>query len=218
MKGSGAAFVSAFATSIKNFDPVHRGKVVGILAASFGISSALFTSLFAYVFRGNLLLFLLCVSIVTFVVPMLGIAFLGVNPQMQDTSTSSSLDNEMDESQLEEHDETRLNRIKSLIIRNIIPPSTNQENYNPIQMILTFDFWLYCCMFFAGIGSGVVVFNNLGSMVVSYGGHNGEQSKFVIILSLSNCLGRIFFGFISDRFAATATRVTFLNITLMGMW
>jgi len=96
---------------------------------------------------------------------------------------------------------------------SIHDPPHGEENYNPIQVLLSLDFWLFNFVYFAVVGSGLVMFNNLGYLVLSHpSAQNGEQSKFVIILSISNCVGRIMWGWLSDALEKYASRFTFLNI------
>ncbi|KAL0491714.1 3 TM domain-containing transmembrane protein, partial [Acrasis kona] len=88
---------------------------------------------------------------------------------------------------------------------------------NPFQMILTVDFWLLFILLFAGIGTGLVVINNMGNMVQSYRGEKHMTGILVIIFSVFNCIGRILFGYLSDKLKNYITRTGFLNITVLMM-
>ncbi|KAG2373689.1 hypothetical protein C9374_011978 [Naegleria lovaniensis] len=84
-------------------------------------------------------------------------------------------------------------------------------NANPIQMLFSLDFYLTFFVYFACMGSGLVIVNNLGSIVISYGGYDGQQHVMVIIFACSNALGRLLFGLTSDSFSRYVTRTTFLT-------
>ena len=61
--------------------------------------------------------------------------------------------------------------------------------------------------------------NNLGSVVISYGGKDGDQDILVLFYSIGNCLGRIVFGYLSDRFSWMAQRTTFFvfGVLMIGV-
>ncbi|KAF0974601.1 hypothetical protein FDP41_006633 [Naegleria fowleri] len=106
--------------------------------------------------------------------------------------------------QMEKKLESKFDKIWSIAQKPI-------PNANPIQMLFALDFYLTFFIYFACIGSGLVIVNNLGSIVISYGGYDGQQHVMVIIFACSNALGRLLFGFISDSFSRYVTRTTFLT-------
>ncbi|KAL7564162.1 hypothetical protein ACA910_021137 [Epithemia clementina (nom. ined.)] len=65
--------------------------------------------------------------------------------------------------------------------------------------VRSFDFWILFAAFGCCTGSGLFVINNVSTMVQSLGGHDVLAGRLVILLSISNCLGRIFAGFLADR-------------------
>ncbi|KAL9642175.1 hypothetical protein ABK040_007179 [Willaertia magna] len=95
--------------------------------------------------------------------------------------------------------------------------NTPLKDYNPIQLLLSLDFYILFFIYFAGMGSGLVIINNLGSIVISFGGKDGQQHFMVQLFAVSNCLSRLMFGLVSDRFSKYVTRATFLTgaVTLM---
>ena len=55
---------------------------------------------------------------------------------------------------------------------------------------------------------------------MAYGGYNGQQNMMVIVFSISNCLGRLLFGILSDKLLSPKrgiTRITFLSICIVMM-
>ena len=55
---------------------------------------------------------------------------------------------------------------------------------NPFRMLLTLDFYLFFIIYLIGSGCGLVIINNLGAIVVAYGGYNGQQDVMVQLLSV----------------------------------
>jgi len=68
-----------------------------------------------------------------------------------------------------------------------------------------------------GTGAGLTVINNVGEVVLSLGGTNGDQNIFVKLLSVCSCVGRITFGISSDLLAHRLSRASFFTIALVGM-
>lgn len=83
-----------------------------------------------------------------------------------------------------------------------------------VEGVLTGDYALVLLIFFALTGAGLVVINNLGSLVGALTTTNDAQDVYVSLLSVANCGGRIFFGWASDRFAARLSRPWWLAILL----
>ncbi|KAK9836313.1 hypothetical protein WJX81_004629 [Elliptochloris bilobata] len=73
-----------------------------------------------------------------------------------------------------------------------------EPDLTPLQCLRCLDFWL---LFFActiGMGSGLVLLNNLGQLVAALGGTQGP-AVYVSLFSIMNCAGRIAFGYIPER-------------------
>lgn len=86
------------------------------------------------------------------------------------------------------------------------------EDSSPLRMFLSLDFALLILSCCSAIGSGLLVINNLGSIVLSYNGQDGDQNIPVIVLSLCNCFGRMLFGVLSDRFRRWLSRPGWLAL------
>eukprot|EP00927_Polykrikos_kofoidii_P071985 TRINITY_DN68160_c0_g1_i1.p1 TRINITY_DN68160_c0_g1~~TRINITY_DN68160_c0_g1_i1.p1 ORF type:complete len:563 (+),score=40.73 TRINITY_DN68160_c0_g1_i1:132-1691(+) len=66
------------------------------------------------------------------------------------------------------------------------------------QAMCTAIFWELFITLFASMGSGLVVVNNISSMAAARG--ENEPAVLVLILSVTNCIGRLVIGLISDIF------------------
>jgi MFS family permease len=75
-----------------------------------------------------------------------------------------------------------------------------------LQSFLALDLWLFCFVFFAGTGAGLTLINNLGSLTKALGASADGQDVYVILLSVSNCLGRLLVGIFSDSFSKRLSR------------
>jgi hypothetical protein len=78
--------------------------------------------------------------------------------------------------------------------------------------LCTVDYIIYLGIIFSGAGSGLVIINNIGDFVISLGGAKNEQVQYVSLISVGNCLGRMLFGFLSDRFLHVLTPPAFLFV------
>lgn len=82
-----------------------------------------------------------------------------------------------------------------------------------------FNFWLLSFVVMCGTGAGLTFINNLGQQVKSLAGTSPENrpvasdaaAVHVVVLSVANCLGRIVWGYCSDRFPRV-TRIGWLTI------
>ena len=87
----------------------------------------------------------------------------------------------------------------------------------PLRLLRLVDFWILVIIVFILTGSGATVIVNLGSMVLSAGGDDGEQNILVFYLSLANCAGRLLFGYLVDYFQHRVSKVSFLTILSLMM-
>ena len=65
---------------------------------------------------------------------------------------------------------------------------------------------LFCFVLFAGTGAGLTLINNLGALTKALGADKDGQDVYVIVLSVSNCIGRLAVGAFSDAFAKRVSR------------
>ena len=72
--------------------------------------------------------------------------------------------------------------------------------------LLSVDMLLFCFVLFAGTGAGLTLINNLGALTKALGADKDGQDVYVIVLSVSNCIGRLAVGAFSDAFAKRVSR------------
>eukprot|EP01121_Diplochlamys_sp_Union-15-3_P020437 TRINITY_DN7977_c0_g1_i1.p1 TRINITY_DN7977_c0_g1~~TRINITY_DN7977_c0_g1_i1.p1 ORF type:complete len:279 (-),score=25.05 TRINITY_DN7977_c0_g1_i1:4-840(-) len=112
-----------------------------------------------------------------------------------------------------------------LSVNSLNPISSKPKEYNLLQSLLTIDFWLLFFIFLGCIGSGIVVVNNFGEIVISkaklkpfgqidYNSIPNVEDilTFVALFSVFNTLGRMLVGFLSDRFLDRMNRCWWLAI------
>ena len=75
-----------------------------------------------------------------------------------------------------------------------------------IAGLLSVDLLLFCLVLFAGTGAGLTLINNLGALAKSLGADKDGQDVYVIVLSVSNCMGRLLVGVFSDVLARRLSR------------
>eukprot|EP01087_Luapelamoeba_hula_P008185 TRINITY_DN2028_c3_g1_i1.p1 TRINITY_DN2028_c3_g1~~TRINITY_DN2028_c3_g1_i1.p1 ORF type:complete len:456 (-),score=64.40 TRINITY_DN2028_c3_g1_i1:49-1416(-) len=78
------------------------------------------------------------------------------------------------------------------------------------DLALQFDFWLLWIAFLIGAGIGMMVINHLGDLVLSLDGTASEKNLLVGLLSLCNCAGRLFVGYVGDQFKHRINRAYWL--------
>jgi hypothetical protein len=81
-----------------------------------------------------------------------------------------------------------------------------ERDFSYFQMMKSPEFWIILGIYggISGKGHGktshtflggnFVIVNNLGGLIIALGGNDGEQDKYVTILSILSCLGRILTG------------------------
>lgn len=188
--GFGAIFMymASLTTSMNNFHPKHRGKIVGILDASFSGGPALFSALYGTIFaRGhtkdeenqNLGGFYLMTAISFAVVGALGILFLKeVTFDVSDLEVNRIIDHDALDETINREDQV-------------------QRDITGVKLIRRFDFhyllWAY--IFCAGLQ--LTFQNNQGTYLKSY---NLEKytTLFTTLNPIAGVVSKFFAGFLSD--------------------
>jgi len=196
-QGSYGINISALDVNIKNYSKQHRGKVTGLLAGGFGLSSAMFTGIYSLFFSdmSSVAPFILFMAISVASVALLG----GLMLKLQHYQELPP-------------EERILNEEKSPLLPTP-REQTNAMNLTPFQMMKQADFWLlFVCLTF-GSGAGMMVINNIGSIRLTFGGDSGDETQTFLIVAFSTCnfLGRLAFGFLSDRFQNALPRSFWLS-------
>eukprot|EP00818_Percolomonas_sp_WS_P003689 CAMPEP_0117443114 /NCGR_PEP_ID=MMETSP0759-20121206/4522_1 /TAXON_ID=63605 /ORGANISM="Percolomonas cosmopolitus, Strain WS" /LENGTH=449 /DNA_ID=CAMNT_0005235067 /DNA_START=1368 /DNA_END=2717 /DNA_ORIENTATION=- len=107
------------------------------------------------------------------------------------------------------------NSLRRIQQTNPISPSAKQPDFSLLRAITSFEFWLIAACYYITASTGIFVVWNIGAIVISLGGHNGEQSNHVTVIALCSCAARLIFGFLSDRLAVRFSRAFFVLIAVV---
>jgi len=88
------------------------------------------------------------------------------------------------------------------------------SSLSPLQAIRTPNYWIFSLVQILGIAGWNTLVGNITQMLEALGGKEGDQDVYVSIMSIANCLGRMFVGFFSDRYARTIPRPFFLVLSI----
>ncbi|KAL0489306.1 hypothetical protein AKO1_010650 [Acrasis kona] len=206
--GTNACYTSGLSTCLKNFDPKHRGKIVGSLLCIYGMTGGLFSALFRFVFAGNIVHFVFFMLLFCGSMPIIGIIFLSSKQQdpvnVNDERTGLLTNPNVDPSESTEDN-------------SIIKKQVKDDNPPTYRVIMTQEFWLLSLCTFCSMGSSVCLLNNLGSVVQSYGGEETIVAILMIIYSAASSFGRILLGLLSDRLSQWMSRPAFLNCCYLSI-
>lgn len=86
------------------------------------------------------------------------------------------------------------------------------KNYK--QMLREVNFWILWVLFTLGCVGGVMTIGVASNIVTTY--NLGDAVLVVMLLSLANTLGRVFWGFVSDRIGRYLTVVIIFLVTALG--
>jgi Nodulin-like/Major Facilitator Superfamily len=95
--------------------------------------------------------------------------------------------------------------------------SKNEQGASFFEGLFSLDMLLVFLILFTGVGSGVAIINNLGTLVQSLGGESNQQDVYVSLVSFSNMVGRLLFGFLSDFSSPRLRRPWFLLVCVTSM-
>jgi len=182
--GSGLGYIAALGSTTALFTGTpHQGRAVGFVAAGYGFSSTLVGITYHHVGIEN---FFWLWAVLVAVMNIIGSTVFRSKQVIPVT-----VDNEGD---LEE---------------STVSPSTSLLHESPIKGTekeavewtswKKFDFWLLFGSFACITGCGLMVINNISTMVESIGGDDSLSDYLVVGLSLCNVLGRILMGSLADH-------------------
>lgn len=171
--GQGIVYSSTIGNTAKLF-PDKRGLAAGIVTAGYGGGTIFISPIANSLISGNGVNFALIVLGIAFLIIIVGCGFL-VKPAPVGYKPEGW-----------------------------IPPVTtgakNSHNYNWKEMIKTPLFYVVASMFLIGALSGMMVTSNASVIgQTMFGLTAGVAALYVSLYSLSNCLGRVFWGAISDK-------------------
>ncbi|KAA8535236.1 hypothetical protein F0562_030239 [Nyssa sinensis] len=77
------------------------------------------------------------------------------------------------------------------------------EDFKFCEALIKADFWLLFLVYFAGVGSGVTVLNNLAQIGIAQGVH--DTTTLLSLFSFCNFVGRLSGGVVSEHFVRSKT-------------
>lgn len=201
--GGSAAYAASIGNNLKKFPARVRGVVCGVLVSMFGLASAIFSPIYEHVFDANLPNFFLFFSVLLPIIGFSGVIFLSPHEHRDDQEEAKLVPEE-------DAAPGKSGKYGTSVIK---------EEVSSLRALTRLDFWLMFSVFMLGAGTGLVVINNVGGMVASFGDDNISSSTLVTFLSIFNALGRIIAGFTSDMTIKyhVASRPTVLTCGLVLM-
>jgi MFS family permease len=111
---------------------------------------------------------------------------------------------------------TEIEQDDDSIIENNLSDENSAEvderrNFTICQTICQLDFWMLWFCHFCGTANGLFFINNVSQIDQSLGGAKSTAALYVSILSVSNAVGRMGAGFMSDRFRAIPRTLFFVG-------
>eukprot|EP01087_Luapelamoeba_hula_P011890 TRINITY_DN3295_c2_g3_i2.p1 TRINITY_DN3295_c2_g3~~TRINITY_DN3295_c2_g3_i2.p1 ORF type:complete len:481 (+),score=67.53 TRINITY_DN3295_c2_g3_i2:102-1544(+) len=210
-QGCWGLYEVALLTNMKNFKGPHLGIITGILAAAFGLSSGLFTLIWSGFFspdddvKGFILLMAI---IVTSIAGLSMFTIRVITPKAVATvDADESGQNDERKKIIDDEDD-----IKSPEAQTV---AQQELDITGKQLALETDFWLLWFSFLIGAGTGLMMINHLGDLVLSLDGSTTDKNILVGLLSISNCVGRIGIGYLSDRLKHRVNKAYWLIVCFL---
>ncbi|ELR21222.1 transporter, major facilitator subfamily protein [Acanthamoeba castellanii str. Neff] len=204
-QGNWGLYLATLTVNMRNFDKEDRGKVAGLLAAAFGLSSGMFTLIYAVFFSetDNVAGYILFTAIVVALAVI--VAVLVMRPEVPVAPPAADPEKVAEE-------EEKISIIQS---RDEEVPGLGAKTEQP-GTLATLDFYLVFVPFIFAAGAGLLVINNLGEVVRSLDGGSLEKNLYVAGLSVLGCIGRFTVGSLSDRLVKKGvTRAYWLVLCLI---
>lgn len=176
--GIGFGYASATPPAVKWFPAARTGLIAGLVVSGFGLAS---------VYAAPLSKWLIDVRGVPDTMMILGIAFLIVVVLLAQLLRTPP---------------------KGYVPPGTVPPTpgaaTKRENFSPLEMLSTGQFYLLWFMYACGAGAGLMVIAKLAPLADTQA---GVKLGFVLVASLAvgNGAGRIVAGMLSDRLGRKPT-------------
>ncbi|CAJ1955647.1 unnamed protein product [Cylindrotheca closterium] len=205
---SGLAYISGLGTTTKALlkltGPSSRyfGTVIGLVAASAGLSSTLVG--ISYQHSPNLQGFFLFWALIVPVVNIFGAIMFQIqeynNAPIERLTESDGPIREVGpllcSPALESAEAQESQQVK--IDEEVLLNEDNNVLMEAWDSWQKLEFWLLFASFSCASGCGLLVINNLSTMVQSMGGSDSLAGTLVIVLSLSNVGGRLLMGMLGD--------------------
>ncbi len=188
--GMGMAYSTTISTAQKWF-PDKKGLVTGLIISALGMGGVLFTPLAEWLMRllssgaagsGELKTFLVLGGL--FLIICCGGGFFIVEPP------------------------------KDYLPQNYVSKQSaplTAQYFSPKEMLKTYQFYFLALAFLLAVMGGLMVIG-FAKPIAQAKGMGEAAAAGVIIISLSNAAGRLFFGFLSDRLGAKRTLIALLSV------
>lgn len=188
--GSGLGYIAALGSTTSAFvSTPHLGRAVGVVAAGYGFSSTIVG--LTYHTTGLTYFFLLWAILVA-VANLIGVIVFTSNeeggPQAENESITRSIEDKKD--------------LESRLLHRNPSHSESSVEFTDETKWTTwkrFDFWLLFFSFACISGCGLMIINNISTMVQSLGGEDGTAGLLIFALSICNVVGRVMMGFLADH-------------------
>ncbi|KAH9123103.1 hypothetical protein AeMF1_005832 [Aphanomyces euteiches] len=186
--GVSHAFPSIAAISATEglYGKAHRGKVMGVLSASFSGGGAVFAVVYHCWFDHQVSAYFTFLAYAFFAVCLVGAITFKPTVHPKETDLPSTQPDE-------------------------VTPLQANADITLLPLLRTSRFWYLFVSVLVGVGAPLFVMNNLSFLVESNHGDMGQVSTLVLLFSLVNLLGRFVMGAVSDAFVSTIPRSRFLS-------
>ncbi|CAK4798645.1 unnamed protein product [Aphanomyces euteiches] len=168
------------------YGKAHRGKVLGILSASFSGGGAVFAVVYHRWFDHQVSAYFTFLAYAFFAVCLLGAIIIKPTVHPKETDLPSTQPDE-------------------------VTPLQANDDITLLPLLRTARFWYLFVSVLVGVGAPLFVMNNLSFLVESNHGDMSQVSTLVLLFSLVNLLGRFVMGAVSDAFVSTIPRSRFLS-------
>ncbi|CAK4135064.1 unnamed protein product [Aphanomyces euteiches] len=168
------------------YGKAHRGKVLGILSASFSGGGAVFAVVYHRWFDHQVSAYFTFLAYAFFAVCLLGAIIIKPTVHPKETDLPSTQPDE-------------------------VTPLQANSDITLLPLLRTARFWYLFVSVLVGVGAPLFVMNNLSFLVESNHGDMSQVSTLVLLFSLVNLLGRFVMGAVSDAFVSTIPRSRFLS-------
>jgi MFS family permease len=215
--GASACLAAPTATCIKRFKQTkYLGTIIGVLVFGSGISPTISYLFYHYVLHHNLQLYILIVSIICGVLPTItGVVVLGdekPKPSVAELESQPILTENSVNYATDSPNESP--QSPPIIIEK---ESVSSDNVHPLRIPLTVDFWVISFLMFSGVGTTLLIVNNLGSILHSYRIYNPNIQSLLLCYAIASSTGRVTVGFLYDRLRRVISINTLINVSVLGI-
>lgn len=211
--GSGSSYFSATLPNVRNFPPSRRGRISGVLVGCFGLSAALYTTVYRKFFEASdesstdvddIAGYMAFTAVTAGVANLLGGLFITQLPAQWSQSPESLK--------------------KEPPVDGTFPPIEAASvgvgrgtDVTGWQLVGTIEFRMLVFTVFVLAGPSLMFINNVGNFVESLGGSGDDKAAMVTIYSIFNWLGRLCMGFISDLTLSNVGRMFWIALCCIIM-